>query len=117
MYFRLLLFLAFITVGMLSARAQNLQFSQVLNLSFSSNGTNFSVPAGKVWKLETVGLSSYSSYFSISVGGQSIFLKNTHTSYGPVFESFPFWINGGQSVFLSGLTSGVASVVEFNVVP
>jgi len=99
------------------SNAQNLQFSQVLNLSFSSNGTNFSVPAGKVWKLETVGLSSYSSYFSISVGGQSIFLKNTHTGYGPVFESFPFWINGGQSVFLSGLTSGVASVVEFNVVP
>jgi hypothetical protein len=104
-------------LGIFSARAQNLQFSQVLNLSFSANGTNFSVPAGKVWKLETVGLSSYSSNFLMSVGGQSIILKNTHASYGPVFESFPFWINGGQSVFLSGLTNGVASVVEFNVVP
>jgi hypothetical protein len=101
-------------LGIFSARAQNLQFSQALLF----NGTAVqTVPAGKVWKLETVGLSSYSSNFLMSVGGQSIILKNTHASYGPVFESFPFWINGGQSVFLSGLTNGVASVVEFNVVP
>lgn len=95
----------------------NLQFNQVLNLSFQANGTTFSVPAGKVWKLEGVGLSSYSSYFGISVGGQNIFLKNTNTGYGPVFESFPYWIAGNQSVFMNGLTGGVASVVEFNIIP
>ena len=95
----------------------NLQFNQVLNLSFSAGGANFAVPPGKVWKIETVSLSSYSSYFSLSVAGQSIFLKNTHTGYGPVFESFPFWVAGGQNVFMSGLNSGVASVIEFNVVP
>jgi hypothetical protein len=95
----------------------NLQFNQVLNLSFSAGGANFAVPPGKVWKIETVSLSSYSSYFSLSVAGQSIFLKNTHSGYGPVFESFPFWVAGGQNVFMSGLNSGVASVIEFNVVP
>ena len=95
----------------------NLQFNQVLNLSFSAGGANFAVPLGKVWKIETVSLSGYSSYFSLSVAGQSIFLKNTHTGYGPVFESFPFWVAGGQNVFMSGLNSGVASVIEFNVVP
>ena len=95
----------------------NLQFNQVLNLSFSAGGANFAVPPGKVWKIETVSLSSYSSYFSLSVAGQSVFLKNTHTGYGPVFESFPFWVAGGQNVFMSGLNSGVASVIEFNVVP
>ena len=95
----------------------NLQFNQVLNLSFSAGGANFAVPPGKVWKIETVSLSSYSSYFSLSVAGQSVFLKNTHTGYGPVFESFPFWVAGGQNVFMSGLNSGVASIIEFNVVP
>ena len=95
----------------------NLQLNQVLNLSFTSNGNNYSVPAGKVWKIEGVGLSSYSSYFSVSVAGQQVFLKNTHTSYGPVFDSFPYWITGGQNVFFSGLTSGVASILEFNIVP
>jgi hypothetical protein len=95
----------------------NLQFNQVLNLSFSAGGANFAVPPGKVWKIETVSLSSYSSYFSLSVAGQSVFLKNTHSGYGPVFESFPFWVAGGQNVFMSGLNSGVASVIEFNVVP
>jgi hypothetical protein len=63
------------------------------------------------------GLSSYSSCFSVSVAGQQAFLKNTHTGYGPVFDSFPYWITGGQNVFFSGLTSGVASVLEFNIVP
>ena len=95
----------------------NLQLNQVLNLSFTSNGNNYSVPAGKVWKIEGVGLTSYSSYFSVSVSGQQVFLKNTHTSYGPVFDSFPYWITGGQNVFFSGLTSGVASILEFNIVP
>lgn len=95
----------------------NLQFNQVLNLSFSAGGANFAVPPGKVWKIETVSLSSYSSYFSLSLAGQTIFLKNTHTGYGPVFESFPYWVAGGQNVYMSGLNSGVASVIEFNIVP
>jgi len=95
----------------------NLQFNQVLNLSYSTNGTNFSVPVGKVWKIECVGMASYQSYYSVSVAGQQIFLKNTHSGYGPSFDSFPFWLSGGQSVFMSGLTGGVASVIEFNIVP
>lgn len=95
----------------------NLQFNQVLNLSFTSNGTNFTVPVGKVWKMEQVGMSSYSAYFTMTVAGQQIFLKNTSSNYGYTFESFPYWISGGQSVFMSGLTGGVASVIEFNIVP
>lgn len=95
----------------------NLQLNQVLTLSFTSNGNNYSVPAGKVWKIESVGLSSYASFFTLTVNGQQIFLKNTNSSYSPEFDSFPFWISGGQNVFFSGLTGGVASILEFNIVP
>ncbi|MCF8220681.1 MAG: hypothetical protein K9I97_04275 [Cryomorphaceae bacterium] len=114
---RTLLFICCFLLYMNNFSQGNLQLNQVLNLSFTSNGNNFSVPAGKVWKIEGVGLSSYSSFFSVSVAGQQVFLKNTHTSYGPVFDSFPYWLNGGQNVFFSGLTSGVASVLEFNIIP
>ena len=46
----------------------NLQFNQVLNLAFSAGGANFAVPPGKVWKIETVSMSGYSSYFGLSLG-------------------------------------------------
>jgi len=95
----------------------NLQFNQVLNLSFTGGGSNYSIPVGKVWKLENVGMSSYSSFFTLSVAGQQVFLKNTHTSYTTEFNSFPYWINGGQNVGFSGTHSGVVSIIEFNVVP
>jgi hypothetical protein len=51
------------------------------------------------------------------VAGQQIFLKNTHTSYTTEFNSFPYWVNGGQNVGFSGLNSGVVSIIEFNVIP
>jgi len=95
----------------------NLQFNQVLNLSFTSGGNNYAVPVGRVWKIESIGLSSYTSFFTLGIGGQNIFLKNTHTSYTSEFNSLPYWINGGQTVTFSGLNSGVASVIEFNVIP
>jgi len=95
----------------------NLQFNQVLNLSFTSGGTFYTIPAGKVWKLENVGMSSYASYFTVSVAGQQIFLKCTHTGYTTEFNSFPYWVNGGQNIGFSGLNAGVVSIIEFNVVP
>ena len=95
----------------------NLQFNQVLNLSFTGGGSNYLIPVGKVWKLENVGMSSYASFFTLSVAGQQVFLKNTHTSYTTEFNSFPYWINGGQNVGFSGTHSGVVSIIEFNVVP
>lgn len=95
----------------------NLQFNQVLNLSFSNNNTPYTVPAGKVWKIENVSLSSFSSYFFMNINGQQIFLKNTHTGYGPEFSSFPYWVSGGQNISFGGLTSGVVSIIEFNIIP
>jgi len=110
-------FFFFFFIATIGFSQGNLQFNQVLNLSFTGGGANYSIPAGKVWKLENVGMASYSSYFTVSVAGQQIFLKNTHTSYTTEFNSFPYWINGGQNVGFSGLNSGVVSIIEFNVVP
>ena len=108
-----LFYLIIAGLSSLTVAQGNLQFNQVLLI----DNNTATVPPGKVWKIEGVGLSSYSSFFSVSVAGQQVFLKNTNTGYGPVFDSFPYWINGGQNVFFSGLNSGVASILEFNIVP
>jgi hypothetical protein len=53
----------------------------------------------------------------MNINGQQIFLKNTHTGYGPEFSSFPYWVSGGQNISFGGLTSGVVSIIEFNIIP
>jgi hypothetical protein len=96
----------------------NLQFNQVLNLSFQSWGNNFSVPSGKVWKVENIALITYSGYCTITIGGQQLFVKNTNVNLGGSdFNSLPYWIAGGQTVNFGGSHSGTASVIEFNIVP
>jgi hypothetical protein len=110
-------FFFFFFIATIGFSQGNLQFNQVLNLSFTSGGTFYPIPVGKVWKLENVGMSSYASYFTVSVAGQQIFLKCTNTGYTTEFNSFPYWVNGGQNVGFSGLNAGVVSIIEFNVVP
>jgi hypothetical protein len=114
------LFLIVLLSGLFShfTNAQgNLQFNQVLNLSFQSWGNNYSVPSGKVWKVENIALITYSGYCTITIGGQQLFVKNTNGSYTYEFNSLPYWIAGGQTVNFGGSHSGTASVIEFNVVP
>jgi hypothetical protein len=55
-----------------SLRAQgSLQFNDVKLFTATSNNTTFTVPANKVWKVETAGVSTSSSaYLSIFVNAQ-----------------------------------------------
>ena len=113
MYSKLLLFLVIITVGMLSARAQNLQFSQALLF----NGTTVqTVPAGKVWKVEQQAQSytngGSGAYSSLIVNGINWFHNGTSGS----FPSGALWLPAGTTV--AGWSQYTNyNVIEFTIVP
>ena len=115
----------------------NLQFNQVLNLTYTNNFTNFgnatvgsiTVPVGKIWKIE-----SGSSHTFVSGPnkpypvGMSLFLGDfcvisvESGNYGSVVN-YPIWLSAGvYSVVMNAYqTSGnlkcALSVIEFNIVP
>jgi hypothetical protein len=66
----------------------NLQFNRVLSLT---NGSNSSVPTGKVWKVESVNLSST--------------------------VNFPIWLEAGKNITIANGTGVLVSIIEFNVIP
>ncbi|MBM3164668.1 MAG: hypothetical protein FJZ80_04320 [Bacteroidetes bacterium] len=112
MYFRLLLLLAFITVGKLSARAQNLQFSQALLF----NGTAVqTVPAGKVWKVEHQAQSYTSSgssiHASLVINGLNWYLNGTSS-----LPSGAIWLPAGATVAGWGQYTNY-NILEFTIVP
>jgi hypothetical protein len=120
-----LLFIAFLfLMGTFKAQG-NLQLNQVLLLSASANSTaQWTVPAGKAWKLESMAINSSSCYVYLNgnmafeyVGltgstGVNGFVRHTQSS--------PLWLPAG-TVF--GHFSNVAnayrwfSIIEFNIVP
>lgn len=108
-----LLFILAITFSSLSFAQGNLQFNQVLLLDVSNPANAVIVPAGKVWKIESVALSSNNAYVQLVIGGTSFFLANSSVP----FEHFPYWVPGGTSLGLFGSAQGKLSVIEFNVIP
>lgn len=96
----------------------NLQFNQVLNIEFTSGvATTRTVPAGKVWKMENVLLGSLNNYACITYNGNTYYLRQHNTS-SSAWDNFPFWFGSDQSFSIGGsCSSGLLSVIEFNVVP
>ena len=113
-------------------RAQgNLQFNQVKLVT-----TVQTVPAGKVWKVESAqygggatftinnsGPNPINGVMSIQVNGTTIFLNiitNSGSSAYPAIsttgQTFPIWLPAGSTVAASTNTAYV-NVIEFNVVP
>lgn len=102
----------------------NLQFNQVINLIIPANTiVPFTVPAGKVWKIESAGLGGSSSSSLILRDASALpiayFFGATSTSGGNA--PFPFWLASSFSgSFQSTGTNpyrDVVSIIEFNVVP
>ncbi len=91
----------------------NLQFNQVLSLDANSAGNPVTVPAGKVWKIESVAFSSNNAYFQIQWGGVSYFVLNNTTPYA----NLPYWLPSNESVSLVANVNAKVSIIEFNVVP
>ncbi len=93
--------------------AQNLQFNQVLILDGNSNTPSYTVPAGKVWKIESASISSGSGYFGLSINGSSVAI----VAYANGGNLLPYWLPAGTNVGFYIYQTGKVSIIEFNVVP
>jgi hypothetical protein len=98
----------------------NLQFNQVILFTVPANTTvAFTVPAGKVWKIESIGVGGASSTSVVLRDGSAnmiaYLLGTTNAS------QLPFWLPESFSgSFQSTGTNpyrDVVSIIEFNVVP
>jgi len=111
----------------LSFKAQgNLQFNQVLHLEITCcTASAFSVPVGKVWKIE--GSMAYSNNYptritAINGNPMEAYLTGyTHLNYGILPITLPYWLPANTQVsFNTGNTighKGYVSIIEFNVIP
>jgi hypothetical protein len=109
---KLLLLFFFFTALNLNAQG-NLQFNQVLSLDANSAGNPVTVPAGKVWKIESVAFSSNNAYFQIKWGGVNYFVLNNTTPYA----NLPYWLPSNESISLVSNVNAKVSIIEFNIVP
>jgi hypothetical protein len=111
----------FFLVTLDSAIAQgNLQFNQVINMAFTgANTTPVTVPAGKVWKIESCMLNTPSNNYAYMLyNGVYYNLRQQQSSAHNV--NFPFWLSSGTTVTFGGNgggTGGLLSILEFNIVP
>lgn len=108
-----LIFIAVCFISMQLSAQGNLQFNQVLSLDASSAGNPVTVPAGKVWKIESVAFSSNNAYFQIQWGGVNYFVLNNTTPYA----NLPYWLPSNESISLVANVNAKVSIIEFNVVP
>jgi hypothetical protein len=119
------IFIFFVIFGIkLSSIGQNLEYSQVLTYSgninggTSLNGPVFTVPAGKVWKVESVNIISDVRY---KLNGFSILNQINGNGGGtPTLATvlFPFWLKPGDTIQPYLLSSSVTlpffiSIIEF----
>jgi hypothetical protein len=96
----------------------NLQFNQVINYDLASVGVqNFTVPPGKVWKIESVLVGSTSGQPAVYLRNAAVqnigLLTNTATTI------YPIWLGSGFVGSFQNVTSyrNLISIIEFNVVP
>ena len=123
----------------------NLQLNQVLNLSFTSNGNNYSVPAGKVWKIESVFTAGDQDVYGVQTSGTNLTLFAACSvpsfyyqysgrylainaipisfgihSAGEQMTNLPIWVPAGSTICTctnSALCAKGYSAIEFNIVP
>ncbi len=120
---RNLLFLFFLLMSLNFTAQGNLQFNQVLLLSATTNNTTqWTVPLGKVWKIESIG--GYSPCVYVYLNNQLAFEHS-----GPVVSSggyyrhsasSPIWLPEGTVLGHAACSSTSYrwfSILEFNVIP
>jgi len=118
------LFLLFLIISLSFTAQGNLQFNQVIYFSANAdNTTQWTVPVGKVWKIEAVGV--YSSTLTVYINGTASFIyagaysNSSPSGYYRNADASPIWLPGGS---ILGQSCGCGnnrwfSILEFNVVP
>jgi hypothetical protein len=117
-----LFFFAALLLCFAGAKAQgNLQFNQVINYTLiGTTPQNFTVPAGKVWKIEAVGVdyTNTPNVYIRNASNQNLVTFYTSASYN---NPLPYWLSGGftGNFYLSNSNTyrGCISIIEFNIVP
>jgi hypothetical protein len=99
----------------------NLQFNQVINqVLVGLTPVNFTVPAGKVWKIEAVGVDNTNNPTTHIRNASNQILVTFYTSSSSQ-NPLPYWLSSGftGNFFLSNSSTyrGCISIIEFNVVP
>jgi hypothetical protein len=121
---RNLLFLLFLFFSWSFTAQGNLQFNQVLYLSANTdNATQWTVPVGKVWKIEAVGV--YGSTLTVYLNGATSFIyagsysNSSPSGYYRNADASPIWLPSGSILGQSCGCGGNRwfSILEFNVVP
>ena len=119
----LLIMIGFIMLSHTSTAQGNLQFNQVIVFTLdNSTPQAFTVPAGKVWKIQSAGSGYYSSsvFMRDASGNILAMLYSSNVNYR---VQFPFWLSSGYTgdFYRSGNTSSgpkaTVSIIEFNVIP
>jgi hypothetical protein len=111
----------------LSFKAQgNLQFNQVLNLEITCcTASAFTVPVGKVWKIESsMAYNNNSPTRITAINGnpmEAYLTGYTYLNYGILPITLPYWLPMNTQVSFStgsGIgQKGYVSIIEFNVIP
>lgn len=123
----LILLLGFIIQsGITNVQAQAPSTLQFVQVKILTNGTLYTVPTGKVWKVESAVYSSY--YISYTASARVIingvntelipfaFYDGNGTDRAPYSTAFPMWLPAGTTIQPSMRTSHMF-VIEFTVVP
>lgn len=118
---RAILFTCLLMICMQGKTQGNLQFNQVITYNIGGianqyDNINFTVPAGKVWKIEA----------SVNWSGNPLYLyPNGAVNYGinlasssKTVSDFPIWLQAGYTGTFSIYTNrALISIIEFNIVP
>ncbi len=117
----LFLYLIFLSFSLLGQG--NLQFNQVLTLN---NGVNYTVPQGKVGKVESA---VYTKYYMDYTSAARVLIDNTavelipfsfNVGNGPVNQpistAFPMWLRENSTIQPQQKVAKMF-VIEFNIVP
>ena len=98
----------------------NLQFNQVINTAFTgTNTTPVTVPANKVWKIESCMLNTVSNTYAYMLYN-GVYYNMRHQQSSAHNVNFPFWLAPGTTVTFGGNgggSGGLVSIIEFNIIP